>query len=128
MDEEGMARKLWIKYQKDSVVAMYTPFLVCLASGELEIDVFLNCISQDVHFVKAFSQAYSPFVLFNLSFLLFASLDNLGFLRVSICGFFRYERAEDCADDDEDKAAIRKMRKLMEEALRMRDDAVQVRS
>ncbi|RVX19417.1 Bifunctional TH2 protein, mitochondrial [Vitis vinifera] len=92
VDEEGIARKFWIKFRNDSVVAMYTPFLVCLASGKLDSDAFLHCISQDVHFLKAFSQAY--------------------------------EIADDCADDDEDKDAIRKMRKLVIEALRMRDDAV----
>ncbi|WJZ90767.1 hypothetical protein VitviT2T_009891 [Vitis vinifera] len=92
VDEEGIARKFWIKFRNDSVVAMYTPFLVCLASGKLDSEAFLHCISQDVHFLKAFSQAY--------------------------------EIADDCADDDEDKDAIRKMRKLVIEALRMRDDAV----
>ena len=64
MDEEGIARKFWIKFRNDSVVAMYTPFLVCLASGKLDSDAFLHCISQDFHFLKAFSQAYSTFSLF----------------------------------------------------------------
>ncbi|KAL6315351.1 hypothetical protein AAG906_000457 [Vitis piasezkii] len=81
VDEECVARKLWIKFRNDSVVAIYTLFIVCLAYGRSDSDAFLHCISQDVHPLKAFSQTYQVM--------------------------------DDCADDDEDKDAIRKMRKLV---------------
>ncbi|KAF8388300.1 hypothetical protein HHK36_026966 [Tetracentron sinense] len=57
-DEEGIARRFWIKFMKDSVFAMYTPFVVCLASGKLELETFRHYIAQDVHFLKAFRHAY----------------------------------------------------------------------
>ncbi|OVA02304.1 Thiaminase-2/PQQ biosynthesis protein C [Macleaya cordata] len=57
-DEEGTARRFWLKFKKESVFAMYTPFVVCLASGNLEMETFRNYIAQDVHFLKAFAQAY----------------------------------------------------------------------
>ncbi|KAL6968137.1 hypothetical protein U1Q18_033940 [Sarracenia purpurea var. burkii] len=78
-EEGGIARKLWIKSRNQSVFALYTPFVVCLASGVLDPQSFVHCISQDVYFLKAFARAY--------------------------------ELAEEYADDDEDKAAIRKLRK-----------------
>ncbi|XP_028097923.1 LOW QUALITY PROTEIN: bifunctional TH2 protein, mitochondrial-like [Camellia sinensis] len=55
---EGMARRFWIKFSKDSTLALYTPFVVCLASGNLKLDTFRYYIAQDVHFLKAFAQAY----------------------------------------------------------------------
>ncbi|XP_044500059.1 bifunctional TH2 protein, mitochondrial-like [Mangifera indica] len=57
-EEEGLARKFWIKFKRESVFAMYTSFALSLASGNLKIDTFRNYIAQDVHFLKAFSQAY----------------------------------------------------------------------
>ncbi|XP_031283834.1 bifunctional TH2 protein, mitochondrial-like isoform X2 [Pistacia vera] len=57
-EEEGLARRFWIKFKRESVFAMYTPFTLCLASGNLKIDTFRNYIAQDVHFLKAFAQAY----------------------------------------------------------------------
>lgn len=92
-DEVGIARKLWAKFKKESVLAFYTPFTVCLASGRLDTDSFLHCISQDVHFLQAFAQAY--------------------------------ELAEDCADDDEDKAVIRKIRRRVLNRLNMYRTLVQ---
>ncbi|KAF5202932.1 Bifunctional th2 protein [Thalictrum thalictroides] len=92
-DEEGIARRFWIKFKKESVFAMYTPFVVCLASGNLDLDTFRHYIAQDVHFLKAFAQAY--------------------------------ELAEDCADDDEDKALIREMRKSVIEELKMHSSFAQ---
>lgn len=56
-DEEGIAKSLWIKFRNESVSAIYTPFVVSLASGKLDSESFLDCISQDVHFLQAFAQA-----------------------------------------------------------------------
>jgi hypothetical protein len=57
VEEEGMARRLWIKFRNDSVFVLYTPFFVCLASGHLHSQTFCRCVSQDVYFLKAFAQA-----------------------------------------------------------------------
>ncbi|CAK7341205.1 unnamed protein product [Dovyalis caffra] len=56
--EEGLASKFWIKFRRESVFAMYTPLVICLASGTLKIDSFRHYISQDAHFLKSFAQAY----------------------------------------------------------------------
>ncbi|XVF06464.1 hypothetical protein REPUB_Repub06bG0050300 [Reevesia pubescens] len=56
--EEGLARRLWIKFRRESVLSLYSPFAVSLASGSLKIDTFRHYIAQDVHFLKAFAQAY----------------------------------------------------------------------
>ncbi|KAK9293333.1 hypothetical protein L1049_021325 [Liquidambar formosana] len=55
---EGIARRFWIKFRKEWVCAMYSPFAVCLASGNLRIETFRHYIAQDFHFLKAFAQAY----------------------------------------------------------------------
>lgn len=52
----GVARRCWINSKKESTFALYTPFVVCLASGTLNIDTFRHYIAQDVHFLKAFVQ------------------------------------------------------------------------
>lgn len=57
-DEEGLARRFWIKFRRESVFAMYTPFVVCLASGSLELQTFRHYIAQDAYFLRAFAQAY----------------------------------------------------------------------
>lgn len=56
-EEEGLARRLWIKFKRESVFAMYSPFTVCLASGNLKLETFRHYIAQDFHFLKAFAQA-----------------------------------------------------------------------
>ncbi|XP_028790359.1 bifunctional TH2 protein, mitochondrial-like [Neltuma alba] len=56
--EAGLARRFWDKFNRESIFAMYTPFAVCLASGNLKIESFRHYISQDVHFLRAFAQAY----------------------------------------------------------------------
>lgn len=56
--EEGLGRRFWIKSRKDGIQALYTPFMVCLASGNLELDKFRHYIAQDVHFLRAFAKAY----------------------------------------------------------------------
>lgn len=40
------------------MLALYTPFVVSLASGNLRIETFRHYIAQDVHFLRAFAQAY----------------------------------------------------------------------
>ena len=46
--EVGFARRSWIKFYRESMLAMYTPFVVCLASGNLKIESFRHYIAQDV--------------------------------------------------------------------------------
>lgn len=53
----GIARKCWIKFKRESTFALYTPFVVSLASGTLNLDTFRHYIAQDVHFLKSFAQA-----------------------------------------------------------------------
>ncbi|XP_019198864.1 PREDICTED: probable aminopyrimidine aminohydrolase, mitochondrial isoform X2 [Ipomoea nil] len=54
----GIARRCWIKFNKEATSALYTPFVICLASGNLNIQSFRHYIAQDVHFLKAFAQAF----------------------------------------------------------------------
>ncbi|KAF2307145.1 hypothetical protein GH714_025106 [Hevea brasiliensis] len=86
VDQERIARQFWIKSKRHWIFAMYSPFFLSLAAGNLESHSFLHFISQEVHFLKAFAQAY--------------------------------ELAEECADDDEDKSAIRKLRKRVKDRLK----------
>lgn len=74
-------------------MALYTPFVVCLASGNLHLDTFRQYIAQDFYFLKTFAQAY--------------------------------ELAEECADDDDAKAAISQLRKDVLEELKMHDSFVE---
>ncbi|KAH7571817.1 hypothetical protein JRO89_XS04G0148700 [Xanthoceras sorbifolium] len=103
-EEEGLAKKLWIKFRRESVFSLYTPFAVCLASGNLNIDTFRHYIAQDVHFLKSFAQAY-----------VFSSLWLL----------VEYELAEECADDDDAKLSIAELRKSVLEELKMHNSFVQ---
>ncbi|XP_071702471.1 bifunctional TH2 protein, mitochondrial-like [Rutidosis leptorrhynchoides] len=57
-NEEGTAKRFWDKFSKESVLTLYTPFVVSLASGNLKIDTFSHFIAQDVYFYKCFAQAY----------------------------------------------------------------------
>ncbi|GMP68028.1 hypothetical protein CsSME_00027790 [Camellia sinensis var. sinensis] len=54
---EGIARRFWIKFHKEAILALYTPFVVCLASGNLTLHTFRHYIAQDFYFLKAFAQA-----------------------------------------------------------------------
>lgn len=56
--EEVPSRRFWIKSKRESIFALYTPFIVCMASGTLELDTFRDYIAQDVYFLRAFVQAY----------------------------------------------------------------------
>ncbi|PON66844.1 heme oxygenase [Trema orientale] len=54
-----IAGKYWEKYKKqESPFALYSPFLVCVAAGDLDFRSFNLCISQDYYFLDAFVQAY----------------------------------------------------------------------
>lgn len=57
-NEVGLARRFWIKLRRESLFAMYTPFTVSLAAGDLKVDTFRHYIAQDFHFLKAFARAY----------------------------------------------------------------------
>ncbi|XP_023898756.1 bifunctional TH2 protein, mitochondrial isoform X3 [Quercus suber] len=56
--EVGLAKRFWIKFRRESVLALYTPFVLCLASGNLRVETFRHYIAQDVYFLRAFAQAY----------------------------------------------------------------------
>ncbi|AED93884.1 unnamed protein product [Arabidopsis thaliana] len=56
--EEALPGKLWIKFNRECLFSIYSPFAVCLAAGNLKIDTFRQYIAQDVHFLKAFAHAY----------------------------------------------------------------------
>lgn len=55
---DGLGKKFWIKYSKEWTQAMYTPFVVTLAAGNLKLETFRQYIAQDVHFLRAFKKAY----------------------------------------------------------------------
>ncbi|KAG6703200.1 bifunctional TH2 protein, mitochondrial-like [Carya illinoinensis] len=56
--EVGLAKRFWIKFRTESVIALYSPFVLSLAAGNLRIETFRHYIAQDVHFLRAFAQAY----------------------------------------------------------------------
>ncbi|XP_043703806.1 bifunctional TH2 protein, mitochondrial-like [Telopea speciosissima] len=55
--DDGIAKQFWIKFRDESLFVIYTPFVVCLASGQLELESFHHFITQDVHFLRAFVKA-----------------------------------------------------------------------
>lgn len=52
------AKRFWIRSKKDAVFAAYTPFVVGLAAGNLDTEVFRSYIAQDLYFLRAFASAY----------------------------------------------------------------------
>lgn len=64
--ELGLASRFWDKFRRESIFAMYTPFAVCLASGNLKIESFRHYIAQDFHFLRAFAQAWVSISFFSL--------------------------------------------------------------
>lgn len=56
-EEGSVARRFWIRSQREVVFAAYTPFVVSLAAGNLDIDVFRQYIAQDVYFLRTFAKA-----------------------------------------------------------------------
>ncbi|KAM0945023.1 putative aminopyrimidine aminohydrolase [Dioscorea sansibarensis] len=91
-EEESVARRFWNRSQKEIDRAVYSPFVVCLAAGNLEMECFREYISQDIHFLNAYVHAY--------------------------------EIAEECADDDDAKDGISKMRKSVLKELKMHNSIV----
>ncbi|KAK6143972.1 hypothetical protein DH2020_020792 [Rehmannia glutinosa] len=57
-DGGGIAKRVWNKLKNERALTLYSPFIVCLASGNLDPCSFLHCISQDVYFLQAFARAY----------------------------------------------------------------------
>ncbi|KAM3236581.1 bifunctional TH2 protein, mitochondrial [Capsicum annuum] len=53
-----IARKCWFKFKKVSILALYTPFVVCLASGTLKIETLQHFIAQNSYYLKAFAKGY----------------------------------------------------------------------
>lgn len=93
------AKRFWNNSTRDAAFSLYSPFVVCLASGTLDVDVFRQYIVQDKKFLQAFAHAWGlgvfswllfPYVVFCCKFFF-------------IFGIFRYEMVEeglDCVDDD----------------------------
>lgn len=55
--EDGLGNRFWTKCTKEWTQALYSPFVVSLAAGNLEIDTFRDYIRQDVHFLKTYVKA-----------------------------------------------------------------------
>ncbi|KAL5096010.1 hypothetical protein RYX36_000337 [Vicia faba] len=58
LSEIGLAKRFWIKFNRESICALFTPFVISLASGNLKTDSFRHYIAQDVHFLRSFAKAY----------------------------------------------------------------------
>ncbi|KAE8731774.1 putative aminopyrimidine aminohydrolase [Hibiscus syriacus] len=56
--DDRLAKRFWIKFRRESMLSLYSPFALSLASGSLKIDTFRHYIAEDVHFLKAFARAY----------------------------------------------------------------------
>ncbi|MCD7459346.1 hypothetical protein HAX54_040673 [Datura stramonium] len=56
------ARKCSFMFKKESILALYTPFIVCLASGTLKLETFHHFIAQHSYYLKAFAKAYEAAV------------------------------------------------------------------
>ncbi|XP_019193164.1 PREDICTED: probable aminopyrimidine aminohydrolase, mitochondrial [Ipomoea nil] len=55
---DGIAQTCWVKFREEAIFALYTPFIVSLASGKLKVETFRQCVAQDVYFVKPFAKAF----------------------------------------------------------------------
>ncbi|KAJ4836408.1 hypothetical protein Tsubulata_020980 [Turnera subulata] len=51
--EDSLAFNLWTKCSRESFFALYTPFVVCLASGNLDKKTFEYYLYQDIDFLEA---------------------------------------------------------------------------
>ncbi|KAJ4785030.1 hypothetical protein LUZ62_036276 [Rhynchospora pubera] len=59
VEEASPSRRFWNEVKrKEANFALLSPFVVALASGGLETDVFKIYVQQDVYFLKAFARAY----------------------------------------------------------------------
>lgn len=80
--EDGLGKKLWIKFRKEWTEALYTPFVISLAAGNLKLDSFREYVAQDVYFLRAFVKALvirtsKSFVYLYFIFRFFDSLNYL---------------------------------------------------
>ncbi|KAJ0520045.1 putative thiaminase-2/PQQC, heme oxygenase-like, multi-helical, HAD superfamily [Helianthus annuus] len=57
-DEGGIAQSLWKKSTNEAIFAVYTPYILSLASGKLDSGSFLHCIFQDLRFLEASAEAF----------------------------------------------------------------------
>ncbi|MFS7975507.1 putative thiaminase-2/PQQC, hem oxygenase-like, multi-helical, HAD superfamily [Helianthus anomalus] len=57
-DEGGFAQSLWNKSTNEAIFAVYTPYILSLASGKLDSGSFLHCIFQDLRFLEASAEAF----------------------------------------------------------------------
>ncbi|GMN30423.1 hypothetical protein TIFTF001_041458 [Ficus carica] len=57
---ERTSRRCWNKFGGESLFALYSPFFVSLAAGNLSPRAFGNCIYQDYHFLRVLFAAYAP--------------------------------------------------------------------
>lgn len=55
--EGSVAARLWLASSKEALLGSYTPFVVLLAAGTLDMDTFRRYIAQDAYFLRAFAQA-----------------------------------------------------------------------
>ncbi|XP_031092311.1 bifunctional TH2 protein, mitochondrial-like [Ipomoea triloba] len=53
-----IAEDCWQKFCKESAFALYTPFIVSLASGNLKVESFRKFVAQDVCLLKIFANAF----------------------------------------------------------------------
>ncbi|XP_057801938.1 bifunctional TH2 protein, mitochondrial-like isoform X2 [Salvia miltiorrhiza] len=56
--EDSLGKKFWNKFKKERTEALYTPFMISLAAGNLKLDTFRDYIAQDAYFLRAFVKAY----------------------------------------------------------------------
>ncbi|KAL5996648.1 hypothetical protein ACLOJK_007567 [Asimina triloba] len=119
--EEGPSRRFWQKFSKERVFAQYTPFVVCLASGKLELDTFRQYIAQDVHFLRAFARASVFVSSWEFSF----GGRGIGEGVFGFVWWFRYEMAAECADDDDAKVSMAELRRAVLKEMNMHDSVVQ---
>lgn len=80
--EDGLGKKLWIKFRKEWTEALYTPFVISLAAGNLKLNSFRDYVAQDVYFLRAFLKALvirtsKAFVYLYFIFRFFDSLNYL---------------------------------------------------
>lgn len=80
--QDGLGNKFWTTYTKEWTQALYSPFVVSLAAGNLKLDTFRDYIAQDVFFLKAYAKALV--ILTVAPVFSFICISIFGFL----CSFF----------------------------------------
>nr|GMD36822.1 probable aminopyrimidine aminohydrolase, mitochondrial [Ipomoea batatas] len=53
-----IAQRCWAKFRKECPFALYSPFIVSLASGNLKVETFRQFVAQDVHLLNIFAHAF----------------------------------------------------------------------